>query len=158
MLIELRDVWKSFGDKQVLRGADIQIRRGEAVGIIGGSGTGKSTTLRLMAGLMMPDKVLSVTQALTTPATAAHAGAIILLSKTSESSMWWVQGEVVIKGNPRQGLLADDPSLAKLLNVGMVFQNGALFDSLTVGQNVGFLLYEHSDLPHDHIRVRSGLA
>ena len=36
----------------------------------------------------------------------------------------------------------------------MVFQSGALFDSLTVGQNVGFLLYEHSDLPEVHIQAR----
>ena len=57
VLIELKDVWKSFGSKHILRGANIKIRRGEAVGIIGGSGTGKSTTLRLMAGLLMPDKV-----------------------------------------------------------------------------------------------------
>ena len=57
VLIELRDVWKSFGGKHILKGANIRIRRGEAVGIIGGSGTGKSTTLRLMAGLLMPDRV-----------------------------------------------------------------------------------------------------
>ena len=36
----------------------------------------------------------------------------------------------------------------------MVFQSGALFDSLTVGENVGFLLYEHSDLPRDTVKVR----
>ena len=56
VLIELKGVHKSFGSKQILRGVDIKIRRGEAVGIIGGSGTGKSTTLRLMAGLLAPDK------------------------------------------------------------------------------------------------------
>jgi hypothetical protein len=50
-------------------------------------------------------------------------------------------------------LLSDDPEIAKLLNVGMVFQNGALFDSLTVGQNVGFLLYEHTKLNHSKIEV-----
>ena len=60
VLIELKDVWKTFGDKTVLQGANIKIRRGEAVGIIGGSGTGKSTTLRLMAGLLMPDQVGSL--------------------------------------------------------------------------------------------------
>ena len=57
VLIELRNVHKSFGSKPILRGANIQVRRGEAVGIIGGSGTGKSTTLRIMAGLLMPDVV-----------------------------------------------------------------------------------------------------
>ena len=57
VLIELHNVHKSFGKKQILRGTNIKVRRGEAVGIIGGSGTGKSTTLRLMAGLLMPDKV-----------------------------------------------------------------------------------------------------
>lgn len=50
VLVEFRDVYKSFGDKHILRGASFTIRRGEAVGIIGGSGTGKSTTLKLIAG------------------------------------------------------------------------------------------------------------
>jgi ABC-type multidrug transport system ATPase subunit len=57
ILIELKDVHKSFGNKKILRGVNIKIRRGETVGIIGGSGTGKSTTLRLMAGLLAPDSV-----------------------------------------------------------------------------------------------------
>ena len=60
VLIELDDVHKRFGSKRVLQGCNIQIRRGEAVGIIGGSGSGKSTTLRLMAGLMAPDWVRGV--------------------------------------------------------------------------------------------------
>lgn len=58
-----------------------------------------------------------------------------------------------IKGKLRRGLLSDDPSISSLLDVGMVFQNGALFDSLSVGENVGFLLYEHSNLPQDRIQV-----
>ena len=85
------------------------------MGIIGSSGTGKSTVLRIMAGLLAPD-----------------------------------EGEVIIRGKTREGLLSDekDPSL----KVGMVFQSAALFDSLTVGENVGFKLYEHSDLPDDVIK------
>lgn len=115
ILIEFKDVHKSFGTKHILRGASFKIRRGEAVGIIGSSGTGKSTTLRLAAGLLQPDK-----------------------------------GEVLIKGEPRQGLLSDDDTSNKL-KVGLVFQSGALFDSLTVKENVGFMLYEHTDLPSDVI-------
>jgi len=111
VLIEFVDVHKSFGSKCILRGASFKIRRGEAVGIIGSSGTGKSTALRLAAGLLQPD-----------------------------------QGEILIKGEPRRGLISDDDTSDKL-KVGLVFQSGALFDSLTVRENVGFMLYEHSNLP-----------
>lgn len=62
---------------------------------------------------------------------------------------------MLIKGERRHGLLSDDPEIGKLLTVGMVFQNGALFDSLTVGQNVGFLLYEHTKLPARRIKASS---
>lgn len=117
-MIELKDVYKSFGDKHILRGASFTIRRGEAVGIIGGSGTGKSTTLKLMAGLLAPDR-----------------------------------GEVIIKGRARNGLLSDDDT-SDMLRIGLVFQSAALFDSLTVGENVGFLLYEHSALPEAEIKKR----
>ncbi|KXZ52494.1 hypothetical protein GPECTOR_9g538 [Gonium pectorale] len=116
VLIEFIDVHKSFGDKPILRGASFKIRRGEAVGIIGASGTGKSTTLRLAAGLLQPDK-----------------------------------GVVKIQGQVRRGLLSDEAEEPHL-RVGMVFQNAALFDSLTVGENVGFLLYEHSALPDEKIK------
>ncbi len=69
-----------------------------------------------------------------------------------------VQGEVQILGQTRKGLLADDPELAERLKVGMVFQNGALFDSLTVGENVGFMLYEHTSLPHERVQVSCGIV
>eukprot|EP00798_Chlamydomonas_sp_ICE-L_P004058 gene4058-14144_t len=118
VLIEFKDVYKSFGDKVILQGASFKIRRGEAVGIIGASGTGKSTTLRIAAGLLAPDR-----------------------------------GEVLIQGKRRVGLLSDSKE-EEPLKVGMVFQNAALFDSLTVGKNVGFLLYEHSDLPTHKIEAK----
>ena len=60
------------------------------------------------------------------------------------------QGTVYIRGKPRVGLVGDE--VEERLRVGMVFQSGAMFDSLTVGENVGFTLYEHSDLPEETIR------
>jgi phospholipid/cholesterol/gamma-HCH transport system ATP-binding protein len=54
--LEARGLWKSFGDKQVLRGVDIAVAEGESLVIIGGSGTGKSVTIKCMIGLMEPDK------------------------------------------------------------------------------------------------------
>ena len=113
-LIELKQVSKAFGRNTVLDAVDLTIYRGEALAIIGPSGTGKSTILRLIAGLTAPDA-----------------------------------GEIYVDGQLRQGLIEDaqDP-----IGIGMVFQQAALFDSLTVDQNVGFLLYEHSRLPRRRIR------
>lgn len=116
VLISFQDVHKSFGKKEILRGASFTVRRGEAVGIIGGSGTGKSTTLRLIAGLLQPDA-----------------------------------GEIVIKGRRRHGLISDGEENVFGLNIGLVFQNAALFDSLSVLENVGFQLYEHSNLSEKEI-------
>ncbi len=113
-LIELRGISKTFGDRVVLDAVDLTIHRGEAVVIIGPSGTGKSTILRIIAGLLAPDA-----------------------------------GEIYVQGHRREGLIEDasDP-----IGIGMVFQQAALFDSLTVDQNVGFLLYEHSKLPRRQIQ------
>ncbi|XP_059628680.1 protein TRIGALACTOSYLDIACYLGLYCEROL 3, chloroplastic [Cornus florida] len=114
VLIECKDVYKSFGDKHILSGVSFKIRHGEAVGIIGPSGTGKSTILKIMAGLLAPDK-----------------------------------GEVFIRGRRRLGLISDEEISG--LRIGLVFQSAALFDSLTVRENVGFLLYENSSMPEDQI-------
>lgn len=117
VLIEFNNIWKSFGSNVVLRGATFCIRRGEAVGIIGGSGTGKSTTLRLISGLLQPDA-----------------------------------GEVIVNGKKRVGLLSDDDESSFGISTGLVFQNAALFDSLTVLENVGFQLMEHTDMPEADVR------
>ena len=113
-LIELKGVSKSFGDNIILDQVDLTLARGEALGIIGPSGTGKSTILRIIAGLTPPDA-----------------------------------GEIYVQGQRRLGLIEDakDP-----IGIGMVFQQAALFDSLTVEENVGFLLYQHTKMPSKHIR------
>jgi len=113
-LIELKGISKSFGNQVVLDSVDLTIYRGEALAIIGPSGTGKSTILRIIAGLLSPDA-----------------------------------GEVYVAGHRRQGLIED---LEDPIGIGMVFQQAALFDSLTVDENVGFLLYEHSGLPRRQIQ------
>ncbi len=105
-MIELRDVHKAFGPKQVLRGVTLSIPKGESLVIIGGSGTGKSVTLKCVLGLIQPD-----------------------------------HGEVTVDGldvtRLRQGSSERDAFLARF---GMLFQGGALFDSLPVWQNVAFRL------------------
>lgn len=113
-LIELKGVSKSFGSSVVLDEVDLTIYRGEALAMIGPSGTGKSTILRVIAGLLAPDA-----------------------------------GEVYVEGQRREGLIEDAPDP---IGIGMVFQQAALFDSLTVEENVGFSLYQHSKLPRSRIR------
>lgn len=113
-IIELKGISKTFGDNKVLDEVDLTIYQGEALGIIGPSGTGKSTILRIIAGLLAPDS-----------------------------------GEIYIRGKQRQGLIEDGESP---VGIGLVFQQAALFDSLTVEENVGFLLYQHSNLPKQKIR------
>ncbi|BAU05451.1 ABC transporter ATP-binding protein [Fischerella thermalis CCMEE 5198] len=113
-LIELKGVSKSFGDNKVLDNMDLRIYRGEALGIIGPSGTGKSTILRVIAGLIAPDT-----------------------------------GEIIVQGVRRKGLIEDG---ADPVGIGMVFQQAALFDSLTVDENVGFFLYQHSKLSRSRVR------
>lgn len=113
-LIELKGVSKSFGGNIILDSVDLTIHKGEALAVIGPSGTGKSTILRIIAGLLALDG-----------------------------------GEIYVQGQQRKGLIEDaqDP-----IGIGMVFQQAALFDSLTVEENVGFLLYQHSKLPRKRIR------
>ncbi len=113
-LIELKGISKSFGDKTILDAVDLTVYRGDALVVIGPSGTGKSTILRIAAGLLAPDT-----------------------------------GEVYVKGRKREGLIEDfqDP-----ITLSMVFQQSALFDSLTVDQNVGFFLYQNSHLSQAEIR------
>jgi phospholipid/cholesterol/gamma-HCH transport system ATP-binding protein len=113
-LIELKGVSKSFGSHKVLDNVDLTIYRKEALGIIGPSGTGKSTILRVIAGLLAPD-----------------------------------EGEIYVQGVPREGLMEDGN---QQIGIGMVFQQAALFDSLTVEENVGFLLYQNSTLSRSRIR------
>ncbi|MGD8496342.1 MAG: ABC transporter ATP-binding protein [Gemmatimonadales bacterium] len=117
-VIELRDVRLSFGGRPVLDGIDLLVHPRETVCILGGSGAGKSTILRLVLGLIPPD-----------------------------------EGRIFVNGRD-MGEASYEEVLQTRLDMGMVFQGAALFDSLTVFDNVAFYLFEHTDLPEAEIRER----
>ena len=102
--IELVDLAKRFGDNIVLDGVALAIERGESLAIIGGSGSGKSVTLKCILGLMAPDS-----------------------------------GEILIDGEPVSAMTATRRERERA-KFGMLFQGGALFDSLPVWRNVTFAL------------------
>jgi len=106
-LISFRRVRKAFGTKIVYDGLDLDVRAGESLTIIGGSGVGKSVMLKMLMGLLKVD-----------------SGTILF------------HGEDVTKKNAEE--------LGRLRRrIGMLFQGSALFDSISVGANVAYGLYEH---------------
>lgn len=112
--IELRNVRKAFGKKVVLNGIDLDVGVGESVVIIGGSGTGKSVTLKCILGLLDADS-----------------------------------GSIKVDGEEVIGLGSSDRERVNH-KFGMLFQGGALFDSLPVWENVAFgLLAEKRCSRHD---------
>jgi phospholipid/cholesterol/gamma-HCH transport system ATP-binding protein len=113
VFVEFVDVYKRFGTKQVLRGVSLKIYRGEVLVILGGSGTGKSVTLRHILGLERPDS-----------------------------------GRVIIDGEDVTDL-PEEALYPSRMKFGMLFQSGALFDSMTVAENVAFPLKEHTSLTHE---------
>ena len=114
--IRVRDVRKSFGDKAVLEGVNLDVHPGESVVVIGQSGVGKSVLIKCIIGLLEPDA-----------------------------------GIIEIDGSPiaSSGFKEMDQLRRKF---GMLFQYAALFDSLTVWENVGFGLIQHSNLKSRQIR------
>lgn len=100
--IAWKNVHKSFGAEPVLDGLDLQAYQGRSLVVIGGSGSGKSVTIKLALGLLRPDK-----------------------------------GRIEIDGRKVEFGQEDDPGVSQ---IGMLFQSGALFDSLTVWENVAFRL------------------
>ncbi|MEM6325234.1 MAG: ATP-binding cassette domain-containing protein [Pseudomonadota bacterium] len=114
-MIEMRGVHKAFGANKVLRGVDLSVPKGSSMVIIGGSGTGKSVTIKCVLGLITPD-----------------------------------QGQVLLDGEDVRKAKRD----AFLARFGMLFQGGALFDSLPVWQNVAFRLLRGSlKRPKDEARA-----
>ncbi|MFL5814628.1 MAG: ABC transporter ATP-binding protein [Bdellovibrionia bacterium] len=118
VILELKDLHKRFGSKVVHRGVSMQLHQGEIIGLLGGSGTGKSVILRSVIGLEKPD-----------------------------------QGSIFFGGKDIVQLNEDQLTPVRI-KIAYVFQNGALFDSLTVEENLAYPLKEHTKLSDDEIHRR----
>ncbi|MDO8141248.1 MAG: ABC transporter ATP-binding protein [Candidatus Brocadiales bacterium] len=118
VIIEFKDVYKSFNGLLVHNGITLSILEGEIISLLGGSGSGKSVLLKELIGLMKPDK-----------------GNIIVL----ENNVTQMNEDALIKLRE---------------HVGMLFQGAALFDSLTVFENIAYPLREHLRLTEKEIQER----
>jgi len=110
IVVEMRDVHKSFGPKHILKGINLSLERGTSAVVLGGSGTGKSVLTKHVVGLLSPTK-----------------------------------GEVWVLGD-RVDLMNQQQLDRKRLRLGYLFQGGALFDSMTVYENMRFFLDRHTSL------------
>src|SRR6202521_5527962 len=110
-VIMFDNVRLAFDDKVVLKDISFTLIKGHIKIVLGASGSGKSTILKIITGLLRAD-----------------AGVV------------WVNGA-------RVDQLSEREMMAVRADLGMIFQEGALFDSLTVRENVGYKLYEESDMP-----------
>ena len=99
----VRDLFKKFGDEEVLKGVSFEVKPGEIFVLMGPSGSGKSVLLKHLIGLEEPDA-----------------------------------GEILFNGEK-----IGTPEIASKYRMALVFQSGALLNSLTVGENVGLYLAEH---------------
>ncbi len=118
-VVELAGVTKSFGGRKVLDAVDLAVLRGEVLVVLGGSGSGKSVSLRHMNGLTQPD-----------------------------------EGRVMVDGAEISSL-SEEELVPVRKKIGMLFQGGALFDSMTVLQNVTFPLHEHTDATDEAAHARA---
>ena len=112
--IEFRNVTMIFDDRNVLDDLSFKVMKGETKIILGGSGSGKSTTIKLVLGLLKPDS-----------------------------------GQILVNGEDITNY-SETQMMRVRKNIGMIFQEGALFDSLSVYENVAFKLHEQG-VPEDEV-------
>ena len=120
-VIQVRGLVNRFGEQVVHDGVDLEVRRGEIIGVVGGSGSGKSVLMRSILGLRTPN-----------------------------------EGEIEVLGVDAR---SDDPVTRRHIerNSGVLFQDGALFSSLTVGENVQVPLKEYYPQLQDSLRYELAL-
>lgn len=117
-VVVFKHVQLAFDEKVVLKDVNFTLRRGRTLIILGASGSGKSTALKIITGLLRPDA-----------------------------------GEVYVNGARVDGM-NETELMGVRTDLGMIFQEGALFDSLSVRENVGYKLYEESEMPLDEANTR----
>ena len=117
-MISVIGLHKSFGDKDVLNGMDLEVMRGESLVLVGGSGAGKSVFIKHLIGLLQPD-----------------------------------EGHVVVDGVDLT-LASPEAVLELRKRFGMSFQEGALFDSMTVFDNIAFPIRRHTDKSPEDVTAR----
>lgn len=114
-IIDIQGLITAFGTTVIHDDLDLSVRRGEILGVVGGSGTGKSVLLKHIIGLLQP-----------------------------------LAGTITINGQ-LQGSLTQKDDFMSRRDWGVLFQDGALFSALTVGQNIQVPLKEHFNLPQDFL-------
>jgi phospholipid/cholesterol/gamma-HCH transport system ATP-binding protein len=115
--IKISNLHKAFGKKTVLDGLDLEIKQGESLVVIGGSGTGKSVLIKCIQGILTPE-----------------------------------EGSILVDDKEVVGV--DQKAKEKLHSkMGMLFQGGALFDSLLVWENVAFGLMENHKMPRKEAKT-----
>lgn len=118
-LIVFSGLKKSFGPKVIYTGLDLEVKRGETLTVIGGSGTGKSVLLKCLIGLLEPDA-----------------------------------GSIRFDGQELVGL-SEEEFIPVRRQIAMLFQGAALFDSLTVAENIAYPIREHfRSMPESEIADR----
>ena len=117
-MIEITDLYKSFGLHKILEGLNLKIDKGSTCVIIGRSGCGKSVLLKHIIGILKADR-----------------------------------GKISVNSQD-VGKLNELELNTLRMKIGYVFQGGALFDSMTVGENVGFGLIEHTKIGHQELLER----
>ncbi|TRX43149.1 ABC transporter ATP-binding protein [Flavobacterium restrictum] len=118
-IISIKNLWKSFGKNDVLKGVNLTVNKGEDLVILGRSGSGKSVTIKCLVGLVEADK-----------------------------------GKIAVFGTDITNLKNEELNKIRV-RVGFMFQNGALYDSMSVRQNLAFTLKHHTkDLSDEEIEKK----
>jgi phospholipid/cholesterol/gamma-HCH transport system ATP-binding protein len=118
IMVDVREVYKSFGTLDVLKGLSLQVRKGNSDVILGRSGIGKSVLLKSIVGLLTPER-----------------------------------GSITVKGEEVIGMKPRDLNRIRR-NIGYVFQYAALYDSMSVRENLEFPLRKHTDASEEEITDR----